>query len=105
MNIPNKVRIGSVDYSVVITDEQLILNGRVCYGTIDYDQTQININNSIHNLVRQEQTFLHELIHGIIKERSLDIKNSDDETIVDEIALGLHQVIRDNHNIFLNDKE
>lgn len=101
MNIPDRVRIGSVDYKVILKNEELVMNDRLCYGFIDFENTEISINKSRQNLSRQEQTFLHEIVHGIIKERSLDIENSDEETIVNEIALGLHQVIRDNPDIFL----
>ncbi|WP_185903784.1 hypothetical protein [Hathewaya massiliensis] len=100
MNIPEKVRIGSMDYDVKLTDETLVLNGRECLGVIDYDNTEIKISKSIQSNQKQEQTFLHELMHGIIRERNLDLQNSDEETIVDEIATGLHQVIRDNQEIF-----
>ena len=101
MNIPEKVRIGSRDYDVKLTDETLVLNGRECLGIIDCDNTEIKVSKSIQSKQKQEQTFLHELVHGIIKERNLDLQNSDEETIVDEIALGLHQVIRDNPKIFM----
>lgn len=100
MNIPEKVRIGSCDYSVNIIDEKLILNARECKGIIDYEFHNIKINNEVQDMQGKEQTFLHELLHGIVKERNLDLSNSDEETIVDEIAMGLHQVIRDNPYIF-----
>jgi hypothetical protein len=100
LNIPNKVRIGSMDYKVELTEKTLGLNGKVCYGTIDYDKHLIQINSEIQDKQGNEQTFLHELAHGIVRERNLDIEISDEETIVDEIAMGLHQVIRDNPDIF-----
>jgi hypothetical protein len=96
VNIPNKVRIGSMDYEVLLTDETLVLNGSECFGTIDYNKHLIKINNYLQDIQGNEQTFLHEVVHGIIRERHLDIKNSDEETIVDEIATGLHQLIKDN---------
>lgn len=101
MNIPEKIRIGSSDYSIVTSDETLIVNRQECKGMIDYEFHKIKINNSVQDKQGQEQTFLHELVHGIIRERNLDLENADEETIVEEIAMGLHQVIRDNCNILL----
>ena len=100
MDTLGSVRIGSSDYSVIISSETLVVDRQECKGMIDYEFHEIKINNEIQDKQGQEQTFLHELVHGIIKERSLDLQNSDEETIVDEIALGLHQVIRDNSEIF-----
>lgn len=100
MNVPEKVRIGSVDYDIVLTDENLVCNGHESYGWIDYNYHLIKINKNIQDNQGQEKTFLHELIHGIVRERSLDVENSDEEVIVDEIAAGLHQIIRDNPEIF-----
>lgn len=104
MNIPGSVRIGSSDYEVNLSEEILVLNGQQCKGTIDYDYHQIKISSGVQDKQGQEQTFLHEMIHGIIRERNLDVKNSEEESIVEEIALGLHQVIRDNVNIFIKEK-
>jgi Zn-dependent peptidase ImmA (M78 family) len=100
VNIPEKIRIGSSDYSVVLTDENLVCNGQESYGWIDYNYHLIKINKNIQDKQGQEKTLLHELIHGIVRERSLDVANSNEEIIVEEIAMGLHQVIRDNKNIF-----
>lgn len=100
MNIPEKIRIGSSDYSVVLTDDNLVCNGQESYGWIDYNYHLIKINKNIQDKQGQEKTLLHELIHGIVRERSLDVANSNEEIIVEEIAMGLHQVIRDNPEIF-----
>ncbi len=102
MEIPDKVRIGSVDYDVIIEDKTIVLDASQCKGKIDYEFHKINIDSSIQDKQGQEQTFLHELVHGIARERSLDLEKADEETIIDEISIGLHQVIRDNPEIFLN---
>jgi Zn-dependent peptidase ImmA (M78 family) len=100
VNIPEKIRIGSSDYSVLLTDENLVCNGQESYGWINYNYHLIKINKNIQDKQGQEKTLLHELIHGIVRERSLDVANSNEEIIVEEIAMGLHQVIRDNPNMF-----
>lgn len=100
MNILNNVRIGSSDYKVLVSDQVLIVDRSECKGMIDFEFHQIKINNQVQDKQGQEQTLLHELIHGIVRERNLDLLNSDEETIVEEISLGLHQVIRDNPKMF-----
>lgn len=101
MNIPECVRIGSCFYDVEFTDENLVIDGKACYGLIEFDNHVIKLCNKLGDAQQQEQTFLHELVHGIASERSIDFKNDDMEFIVDEISKGLHQVILDNPLIFL----
>jgi hypothetical protein len=101
MLIPDIIRIGSYDYKTNIVDKQIILNGQQCKGMIDYEFHTIEIDNSVQDIQGQEQTFLHELIHGIVYSRSLEL-GEDLEKIVDEISIGLHQVIKDNPKIFMN---
>lgn len=95
MEIPSKVRIGSIDYDVELTDEILVLNAQQSLGIIDYDNTKIKIANNLQSKQKQEQTFLHEVVHAITREFKIDF-TEDEETVVDKLALGLHQVIRDN---------
>lgn len=95
MDIPNKARVGSLDYDIELTDETLVLNAQQCLGMIDYDNLKIKIAKNIQSKQKQEQTFLHELAHAIVKEYKIDF-TEDEEIIVDKFAVGLHQVIRDN---------
>ncbi len=95
MNIPNKIRVGSIDYDVELTDETLVLNNQQCLGIIDYDNTKIKIDKNIQSQQNKEKTFLHELVHAITREFKIDF-TEDEEVIVDKFAYGLHQVIRDN---------
>lgn len=95
MNIPNKIRVGSIDYDVELTDEILVLDSQQSLGIIDYDNTKIKIAQNIQSQQKQEQTFLHELVHAITREFKIDF-SEDEEVIVDKLAYGLHQLIRDN---------
>lgn len=104
MLIPEKVRIGSCDYKVKISDELIVLDTRQCKASIDYEFHTINIDYTIQDIQGQEQSFLHELVHGIVHSRSLDL-GENEEKIVDEIAIGLHQVIKDNPSIFIDRSE
>lgn len=99
MQIPNEVKIGGLNFKVVSSDETIILNARQCKGMIDYEFHTIKIDNTLQDVQGQEQTFLHEVLHGIIYDRKIDLQD-DEEDIVDDIAIGLHQVIKDNPHIF-----
>lgn len=100
MKIPDKIRIGSMDYTVIFTDEVLIIKGRECLGSIDYLLHEIKIKNDAQDRQGYEQTLLHEIVHGIIRERNFDLNSDDEELKVDEIASGLHQLIKDNPDLF-----
>lgn len=101
LKIPGKIRIGSIDYNVELTEETLVCDGVEVKGWIDYDNSLIKINKSIQSIQSLEQTFLHEVVHGIVHDRGL-VFDEKEEKIVDEIAKGIHQLIRDNKNLLLD---
>ena len=70
-------------------------------GVIEYYNHVIRIKMGMGDIQQQEQTLLHELVHGIARDRSLDL-GENEETIVDEISKGLHQVILDNPRMFMD---
>lgn len=100
MNIPESIRIGSCFYDVEYVDKELVLNHQECYALIDYNNHVIQISNKLGDYQQQEQSFLHEVFHGIVKDRALEIE--DEEFIVDELAKGLNQIILDNPIMFLD---
>ena len=105
MFIPEKVRVGSVDYNVTVADERLILDTQQCSGTVDYGMNEINIDSGIQSKEHCEITFLHELVHAIFNERNLyfpefGIDGDIEEKIVNCVAYGLHQVVKDNPQVF-----
>jgi len=104
MNIPGVVRIGSCYYDVEFTNDTLTVDGREVMGVIEYYNHVIRIKMGMGDVQQQEQTLLHELVHGIARDRSLDL-GENEETIVDEISKGLHQVILDNPRMFITEKE
>ena len=99
MQIPKQVRIGSIDYDVVDPGEAILFNGQQCYGMIDFVDSQIYLDTTIQGKQKLELTFLHEVVHGMLQSRSLD-EAAANETLVDEIAIALHQLIKDNPKIF-----
>lgn len=98
MKILNNIRIGSTDYEINFSDEPIILDGKVCYGMIDFDFGTIKLNKSIQGKQKLEKTFLHEVFHGMFKEQNIEIE--DEEEIVEKLAISLYQLIRDNQELF-----
>lgn len=100
MNIPSKVKVGSMDYDVKLTDEKIELDGEECYGLTNHDFNEMLISTKEQGNQRQEKTFLHELIHAMIKERNLKFSPRHEEIVAEELSTALYQVIKDNPNIF-----
>lgn len=98
MNIPNKIRIGACNYEVSIADQKLCIDGEQKVGIIDYMNHEIKIDSSCQDIQSIEETFLHEVIHGIIKERRLEFE--DEELVCDRFAIALQQIARDNPKMF-----
>lgn len=110
MKIPDKVRVGSIDYDVIVGEEPIIINGVQALGCCDYMDSTIKLDKSIQGDQQLEVTFLHELIHSMFNDSKIDLVNygleyEQMEYIVDSLAYSLHQVIRDNKEIFMMDEE
>ena len=45
MKIPKQVKIGGITYKITVSDKLLHIDNRVCKGTIDYENSIIEINN------------------------------------------------------------
>lgn len=93
--IPKTIRIGCYDYEVVETDEVIIVNNATCKGCIEYEEKIIKIKSDMSEQAK-EQTFWHEVVHGIIHYRNFNIKTADEETCVDELAVGLYGIMKSN---------
>ena len=99
MKMLKRVRIDTVYYSI-IQEDKLIVEGKEAFGCIDYRKKIIKINPDISEDQEIQQTLWHEIIHGIMHERNLDLLKTDEETCVDELSKGIYQVILDNPEIF-----
>lgn len=99
MNIPKSVKVGAMTYEVKEVDHELCVDREEVKGRIDYERLRIEIRNDIQTGQRMEETFLHELVHAITRERQIAWEDKD-ELYTEEIARGLHQVITDNPSIF-----
>lgn len=101
MNMQGKVRVGSMDYDVILTDEKIInQDGEECLGLTDHNLHEIKISTNLQNEQGQEKTFLHELIHAMIEERNLDFESITEEILAEDLSTILYQVIRDNPEMF-----
>ena len=97
MKIPDKVRIGGVDYAIQY-EERLNNGSQLACGFIDYNQAVITLEPSMQGVQGQAQALLHEIIHGIA--RHFDLAINEDEDTIDKLARGLYMVIKDNLGMF-----
>jgi hypothetical protein len=95
MKIPNKIRIGGVDYEIQDVDH---LNDgvSVCYGHISFEDSIIQLHSSNQTHQKKCITLWHEILHGITENACLEIEDADEETIIDVFAKGIYQVLQDN---------
>lgn len=103
MNIPRKVRIGGVDYCVDTSTTPVIVDGKQCYGSIEYASHQILIDETLGDHAHIACTLLHEVLHGIVHDRMIDFED-DEEDIIDAFARGLYQVLADNPDLMKRGK-
>lgn len=94
MKIPKKVRIGGVDYRIGFA-ENVRLGNDICYGTIDYSESVINLS-STDSTGHQHRciTLWHEILHGIFEHACTHPKN--EEEVVEVLSKGIYQVLQDN---------
>lgn len=90
MNIPPKIRIGNYDYDVELV-EDLSLN---CLGRGALLKQKIKLNSEMSQELREE-TFFHEIIHQILGQKSFSQEDKN-ETLIDCLAAGLYQVLKEN---------
>jgi hypothetical protein len=98
-SIPSTVKVGAIPYTVIQCGETLTIDRKECTGIIDYEQQFIKINTVVQGQQRAEETFYHELIHAIARERGLDWGDNK-ELYTTELAKGLYQVVKDNPEAF-----
>lgn len=93
-----KIKIGNVDFKIVVEPKQFVDNNTALDGMIDYANSQIRVVGNM-SLDYQNQVLCHEIIHGIINQFNVPISKEDNETITEALSKGLHQVLKDNKNI------
>lgn len=93
MKIPEKIRIGGVEYSVV-NRSVVIVDCHECTGAIHYGENVIELSDVQRGHDSRCITLLHETFHGIVRHMGLDLK--DEETVVEAFARGMYMVLEDN---------
>lgn len=96
-----KVKIGGLKYSISEVDDlahQERSPGLV--GCINYHQLTIKVEKNVEQKM-QDQTFVHELAHGIFVEAGYE---EHEEEMVNRIGKVLYQVLKDNDFSFLRKK-
>lgn len=107
MNIPRRVRVGSMIYNVELSEIPLVENGLQCLGLCDYFNHRIMLDGTISDAQTMEVTFLHELVHAMLAERKIHLEHmglsyEQMEEVVDNMGIVLHQLIMDNPLIFVD---
>ena len=94
--LPQKIKIGFKEYEIVRKEE--VFEDQECYGKIDYNKEKIYISTRF-NQNQRNATFLHEMIHGIFEK--LDMNDlRENEQVVNQIAVELYLIIKENPDIF-----
>lgn len=94
MKIPEKIRIGGIEYAIEY-GENVRVGNQLCYGAISYDKNVITLSsNDGAEHQRRCVTLWHEILHGIREHAGMEIEN--EEEIVEMFAKGIYQVLQDN---------
>lgn len=90
---PDFIRIGYQDYKLDITPYSLETHG--VHGTTNKVASIIQMN-LIGNDVEQANTLIHETLHAIFHTQGILVDHDTEELVVNAMANGLTQVLRDN---------
>lgn len=97
MKIPSKIIISGMEYKVELTDEVILSSAHQrAYGHINFENKVIRIDKTLRDEQGHFQTLIHEIIHGIVEDREISFQQDSEESIVDQLAKGLFQVLKDN---------
>lgn len=94
----NSVIIDSVIYKVERVENPIVLDGKLCLGSIDYINSKIELAKEHEGTSAEIKTLMHEIIHGIMEERNLR-QIEDNENFIDSFAAGVINLIRYNPNL------
>ena len=89
----DKIKIGAIQHTVAYAENPTSSNGTPIDGQIDHGTAEITIKANMGRQI-QVQTILHEIIHAI--EVQTGRRHELKEPIIDALAFGIYQVLRDN---------
>lgn len=93
-----KILIDAVMYRVIQSQELLIVEGRECGAEVDYNSATIKISKEKVGDGSKAKFLMHEIVHAILHERGL-FEESENEELVDELAKGFVNLIRQNSEL------
>lgn len=93
MKIPERIRIGGVEFSVIV-EPKLNDGERMLAGEIRHMKCQIAIAEESSHEYRCLSVW-HEIMHGIEEQAQLDLGNQR-ERVIEAFARGVYQVLQDN---------
>jgi hypothetical protein len=95
LKIPNKLKVGGINYKVIKNYEfiETELGGQALHTEALIRLSQKGYNNGTYTKEKQEEVFMHELLHCVDR-----IYNNGklEEDVVDRLSQGLYQVLKDN---------
>lgn len=96
MKIPEKVKVGPLDYSVEIVPGTFLNGTTAVDGTHNCMDTVIKVAN-VGNEDYKNTVFMHELLHAIDYVYCGDIFS---ENQIEQLSKGIYQVIKDHPDMF-----
>lgn len=87
------IKVGGISYQVYLMDKVEIEGDSNYLGSCNTETSRIEIKRGLSE-EKTEQVLIHELLHAIIEEASIESDN--EEFIVTQLAPVLHQVLIDN---------
>lgn len=104
--IPPVVKISGVAYKIAKTEgKPLLVNGRECQARITYSDALIELDAGfLTSPQAQGYNLCHEIVHGWVKDRRLEIPEEIEEHIVDSLGRALFAFLIDN-DLWFKDPE
>ncbi|MBQ9827629.1 MAG: hypothetical protein IJM62_02995 [Lachnospiraceae bacterium] len=99
MIIPDSVNILFKKYTVCRDNNMRDDKGNLLYGQIDHIEQLITLNENA-GLEQQRATLMHEMVHGLDDLYSIGLK----EKQVEKLGTALYMLVRDNPEMFAEDK-
>ena len=94
MNIPEKIKIGCSNITIEVVD-RIVEDDTEYLGDFDFGLRKIRISKNQSEDSKIE-TFLHEILHGILIERDVNIDSEGADLICNALSRGVIQLIQDN---------
>ena len=95
----DSVMVDAVRYKVSVLDGPLVGNGHEASGTTDFNVAQIDLRKDVMDSGSGAKLLMHEIVHAILYERGMQEDIYNNEGLVDIIATGVINLIRQNPDL------